>query len=362
MNQREVYEQHLLPLLGEVQRIAAEHSSPFLATFFDEQGQEALFSVDHLLRTSASGLQGRGAFPDLAEVRGQAHVRRALEVAAAGGHNILLIGPRDAGKRFLASTLPTLLPHWAGSGSEADVPQHPVRMPSASISLTAFLGGGRSVRPGEVTLAHGGVLCLPDLHSFTLPVLAGLRRVVDERVVALAHAGGTTLLPAQFLLAASVIPCPCGCYTDHLRACECRWWEIASHQKRLALTIEECFDLTIEVPRLDARQLAMERPGEGSAPVRERVAAARLRQAERFCGAAVRNNAHIPSRDIERWCVLDAAGKRLFDMALKQVTCTVRQSHRVLRIARTIADLWGSDIIGANHVAEALQYRARWAL
>jgi magnesium chelatase family protein len=361
MDQRKAYEQQLAPLLREVQRIAAEHSIPFLATFFDEQGRTVIGTVDHLLRNSAGAAQGRTTLPDLAEVRGQAHACRALEVAAAGGHNILLIGPRDAGKRFLASALPTLLPP-CGSGSPPDAPQYPIRIPPAAIRPAAFLGGGRPARPGEVTLAHGGVLCLPDLHTFPAPILAALAKVVEERAVPLAQAGATTVFPANFLLVASVTPCSCGCYTDTVRACECRWWEIARHQKRLARTVDDCFDLSLEVPRHDFRQLARERPGEGSAPIRARVAAARLRQAERFKGTAVSTNAAIPPADIERWCSLDEPAQRLFDAALQQTSLTIRQAHRTLRVARTIADLWGSAGIGVNHVAEALQYRARWAL
>ena len=214
------------------------------------------------------------------------------------------------------------------------------------------------MRPGEVTLAHGGVLCLPDLHTFPLPILASLGKVVEERAVTLAQAGGTTVFPANFLLVATVTPCSCGCYTDTLRACECRWWEIARHQKRLARTVNGCFDLSIEVPRLDSRQLARERLGEDSASVRARVAAAWLRQGERFRGTAVRTNALIPSADLERWCSLDEPAKRLFDTAIQQTSLTIRQAHGVLRVARTSADLGASDAIGVSHVAEALQYRA----
>ncbi len=362
MNQREVYEQYLVPLLEEVRRIADEHGIPYIATFFDRQEQEVLGSVDHLLRSSVLATLGRTALPDIGEVRGQAHVRRALEVAAAGDHNILLIGPRDSGKRFLASTLPTLLPPMRGADPASDEPNYPFRMPSAAIGTSAFLGGGRPARPGEVTLAHGGVLCLPDLHTFPLPLLKALRRVVDEQEVTLARAGRMTVFPAHFLLVASMTPCPCGNHTDPVRICECRWREIVRHQKRLTMTVEECFDLSIEVPHLDARQLAEERPGESSSSIRARVADARLKQAERFKSTAVRANAHIPSRDIEQWCALEAPAQRLFDTAIKQLSLTIGQAHRVLRIARTIADLYGSSVIGVNHVAEAVQYRARLTL
>lgn len=350
--------QQLVPLLNELQRVAEKQGVPFLASVFDDGGQRAVYSAFHLpARCAGTAYQGMPV-QDMADVRGQEHVRRVLEVAAAGGHHLLLIGPKGAGKGFLASSLPSILP-WQIEGPATTAAYCPFRTPQPGVGSAAFIGGGRPVRPGEVTLAHGGVLFLENLPAFPERILAALRQVVETRAVSISGARGTTVFPAAFQLVGSMTLCACGYYSDCVRECTCSALDIAAYQRRVAPMVRDCFEMGVEVPRVDYDQLVRQRPGEDSARVRARVQAARARQETRFAGMEAACNARIPAEAVERLCELDAAARRLFTTAVQQLHLSATEAHRMLRVARTIADLGDNATIAANHLAEAIQYKPR---
>jgi len=353
---QQVARQQLVPRLRELQQVAEQYGVPFLATVFDEQGQRVLHAAYYLPSRCAEAARRGVAVQDMAGVRGQGHVRRALEVAAAGGHSLLLVGPKGAGKQFLASTLPSILPPQV-EGQAAFPCQY--RAPHHLVGVAALIGGGHPVRPGEVTLAHGGVLYLEDLPAFAPRVLAALSRVVEERVATISQAQGTTVFPASFQLVGSMAPCQCGFYTDSVRACTCRSEDITRYQQRVAGVVSACFQMSVEVPRVDYDQLEKSRAGEGSWRVCQRVQAARLRQQTRLAELEIGCNAHIPAGEVERLCAQDAPAQRLFTTAVQQLHLAAQEAYRLLMVARTIADLDASDAILAHHVAEAVQYRPR---
>lgn len=309
---------------------------------------------------------------DLEDVRGQDRAKRAMEVAAAGGHNLLMIGAPGSGKTMLARRVPSILP--AMTRSEALevtklysvsgllrhksrlVTTRPFRAPHHTVSATALVGGGATPKPGEVSLAHCGVLFLDELPEFPRHALEVLRQPLEDSCVTVCRASGTVTYPAGFMLVASLNPCPCGYSGDRVRGCTCSPHAVRKYLSKLSGPLLDRIDIHVEVPRLPYEDLA--RPGlaESSSVVRARVEAARSRQRERLWGEGC--NAVLPAKRLREFCALDDTGRALLASAVAKLHLSARAHDRILRVARTIADLAGSENIKGQHLAEAVGYRS----
>ncbi|MEG2404220.1 MAG: YifB family Mg chelatase-like AAA ATPase [Oscillospiraceae bacterium] len=310
---------------------------------------------------------------EFADVRGQLEAKRALEIAAAGGHNLLMVGSPGSGKSMLAKRLPGILPPltreeamettkiYSVAGNMKNgvglITQRPFRAPHHSVSATGLSGGGATPRPGEISLAHNGVLFLDELPEFHRDALEILRQPVEDGIVTVSRVAGTATFPCQIMLIAAMNPCPCGYFGHPTRACTCNQSSIDRYLQRISGPLLDRIDLHVEVLPVDYEDIASEESGECSADIAVRVAAARAVQLKRFAGTNVACNAQIPSAMLRRICRLSKDANKLLKLAFERMGLSARAYDRVLKVSRTIADLDGSDIIDTQHVSEAVQYR-----
>lgn len=311
---------------------------------------------------------------DFSEVHGQENVKRAMEIAAAGGHNMIMVGPPGAGKTMLARRLFTILPELSFRealetskvysvmgllpGGNGLISSRPFRSPHHTISDAGLIGGGKNPKPGEVSLSHNGVLFLDELPEFKKNVLEVLRQPMEDGQVTIARASSTVSYPANFMLVAAMNPCPCGFLGDPKRECTCTWLQIQRYRSKISGPLMDRIDIHMEVPPVPFRDLSSKESGESSAEILDRVKKARTVQAERFQKTKIHVNADMASRHIRKYCALDDESMDLLERAMEKFALSARAHSRILKIARTIADLEGSPDVQSHHVAEAIQYRS----
>lgn len=318
--------------------------------------------------------QAQGEEADFFDVMGQEHVKRALEVAAAGGHNLLMIGPPGSGKTMLARRIPSILPEMNFEEAiettkifsvvgllprdQALITRRPYRSPHHTISDAGLIGGGHIPRPGEVSLAHNGVLFLDELPEFKKHVLEVLRQPLEDLRVTISRATTTLTYPASVMLIAAMNPCPCGYFGEPKHECNCSPLQVSRYRSRISGPLLDRIDIHVEVPAVPYKELMGNTAGESSARIRERVSAARKRQTERFSRSKIHCNAQMRSRQIKTCCEIDGPSATLLETAVDKLGLSARAYNRVLKIARTIADLDGQDRIQVHHISEAVQYRS----
>jgi len=339
--------------------------------FLEDEKTISPFTVD----VSAVFNEARKYNIDFADVKGQESAKRALEVSAAGGHNIIMIGPPGSGKTMLARRMPSILPDLsleealettkihsvAGllPANTALIATRPFRSPHHSISSAGLIGGGSVPKPGEVSLAHHGVLFLDELPEFRKDILEMLRQPMEDNMVTISRATTSLTYPAGFMLVAAMNPCPCGYYGDHNHECTCSSGEIQKYMSKISGPLMDRIDIHISVPSVKFKELSSDSRGEKSEVIRDRVNCARRRQLLRFTGEKkIYCNAHMESRDIRKYCQIDEKSQSLLSLAISRQGLSARAYDRILKVSRTIADLANSDNIEMTHIAEAVHYRS----